>query len=127
MGNDGHKFHAWGQYPEICAGCRADKEEEAADREREHDARIAQLVGDFTKQVAEAERAVYLVHRTVSEMTSNGVYDIEMAEGAEGGDALRELEIASRALRNVRRIAKWRTGLEREFEQARAASAEETP
>ena len=122
MSDDRHKFHNFGQYPDICAGCRADKVTEAADIEAEHTARIVQLVGDFTKYTAEAQRAVYLVHRTVSEMASNAVYDIEMAESAAGADALHELETASRALRNVERIAKWRAALERE-EQARGASS----
>lgn len=92
-------------------GCRAEREAEEAEREKQHWAEIDQLTCDFMNKIEEAERAVYQTHKAVSELTSSRVYDIEMAEGSEGGDALRELDIAATALRHVRRIARWRRDL----------------
>lgn len=108
---DGHEFHAWGQYPEFCAKCRAEIAEYQADTEREHAAVIDSLTANFAAQSAAASKAVYDTRHTLAELTSPKVYDIELAEGAEGTDALADLDAALRLLRNVERIATWRRSL----------------
>ena len=104
-----HDLHMMdGDYKSWCGPCRVLREADERELETQHWAEIDSLTCEFASKVEEAIRAVYETHRAVAELTGNRVYDVEMAEGSEGGDALRELDAAAFALRNVRRIAKWR-------------------
>ncbi|MCW2899996.1 MAG: hypothetical protein JWO67_2261 [Streptosporangiaceae bacterium] len=69
------------------------------------------LVGQLTDGLSTAERGIRLAATAVESLTGNAVYDIELAEGPEGSDARDDLQAAIRLLRNVNRIAQWRTGL----------------
>jgi hypothetical protein len=102
--------HGWAEYPHFCGDCKAQQDEEAADRERGHAATIDQLASSFFEQAHEALSALNALHQTVTRMASNEVYDVEMAEGP-AGDVLADLETVSRTLRHVGRIARWRRDL----------------
>lgn len=115
--SDGHKFHGWAEHPDFCTACRAQRDEEAADRERERDAEIDRLTCDFQRLAHEALAAVNDLQGTVDRMTSNQVYDIEMAEGTAGADVLADLETVARTLRHVKRIANWRREVELKVER----------
>jgi hypothetical protein len=69
------------------------------------------LIGQMTDGVNMAERGLILAATSVGRLMGNDVYDIELAEGSQGPDAQDDLQAALRLLRNVRRIAEWRTGL----------------
>ena len=105
--SDSHRFHGHGEY-EFCPDCRAERAEDAAGAEADNVAEIDRLTCDFADSVIAAKRAVWAAQVAVKALLSDQVYDVEMAEGAAGGDALYELEAAERALRNAERIAKWR-------------------
>jgi hypothetical protein len=79
-------------------------------REAQNEADIDRLTCDFANGVREAETAVSEALAAVGVLVSNEVYDVELAEGPEGDDAIRELGLAANALRNAGRIAKWRRG-----------------
>ena len=111
MSDDGHVYHTWAQYPQRCAKCRAQLAEQQADDERIHTDAIRSLTLTFTENAREATAVVYNLRRTLAELMSPQVYDIELAEGAEGADALADLDAALRLLRNVERIATWRRNL----------------
>lgn len=105
-----HKYHGHGEHPSFCAACKNELATGEAEAQAARDAHIDSLTCNFVTLAEEAERAVYQLRGTVSEMIE--AYDVEMAEGSEGTDALRELETAAAALRHVRRIAQWRRDLE---------------
>lgn len=98
----------------VCTGCA-----ECEEREREEqNARYSdELVARLAGKVAEALAAAYQAGGVVRELSSNQVYDIELAEGVAGADLFAELEDATRHLRNAERIVKWRMDLFKEDEQ----------
>ena len=98
-------FHSW------CPACIAQKEQDAADRDKENAAEIDRLTCDFAGWVDDALNHAREAHGAVEKLVSNQVYDVEMAEGPEGADALAELDTALRALRNAKRIADWRRSM----------------
>jgi hypothetical protein len=106
-----HDMHLLSGYQSYCAECVAQREADEAEREQQNDNEIDRLTCEFANKTAEAARAVFEAHRAVTALVSNSVYDIELAEGWDGPDALHELEVAARALRNAERIAKWRRDL----------------
>jgi hypothetical protein len=78
--------------------------------ELDHAAAIDRETCEFAAQVEEATRAVATALKAAGALAGE-LYDIEMAEGPQGRDALLELETAARALRNAQRIADWRRDL----------------
>lgn len=108
--NGSHGFHGFGEYP-FCAECRAEKAEEAKAREAENAADIDRLTCNFANDVDEALAATFRTRQAVAALVSDQVYDIELAEGASGADALAELDTALRALRNAKRISDWRRSI----------------
>lgn len=85
----------------ICTGCTECEERE---RELAHDQYIDYLVKMLDESVRDAAATVGNATKWLQELTSPAVYDIELTEGADGGDALDDLAAAARLLRNVRRI-----------------------
>lgn len=77
----------------------------------DHESYIESLNGDLSDHIQAALRAVTDATRVLRELTSNPVYDVELAEGTEGADADAELATAARALRNVARIVAERNRL----------------
>lgn len=92
----------------ICTGCGECEERE---REEAHGRYIDQLVQALAGEVGEALSSAFRAERSLSELRSNQVYDIELTEGGAGGDMLDELRDAGRHLRNAKRIIEWRIGL----------------
>lgn len=117
MHNPGHKYHGYAALPAICVDCADERREQAAAIELDHNAQIDNLVDTFPRQAEAAVAAVAKVRRTLSDLVSDCVYDIELAEGP-GGDALHELDTALRSLRHVQRIAYDRRRLLTEKEGA---------
>jgi hypothetical protein len=100
-----HKFHGWEQYPDTCRICKFTHDEDVKAREAEHDAEIDRLTCNLVDQVGSAAIHVTQAQVVIGMLISDGVYDIEFAEGDDGPDAIAELMTAARALRNVERIA----------------------
>lgn len=103
MSSADHPSHA-SRFDEDCTECI----DGWARAELEH---VEGLTRDFSSRTEEALRAATLARTAIAQLISNKVYDVELAEGAEGGDAIRELDAATAALRNVKRIAKVRRDL----------------
>ena len=78
---------------------------------RQQDEAIGRLSRDFSDQVSDALKSAREARAAVAELVSPRVYDVELAAGAGGDDALAELDGALRHLRNAARIAKWRRSL----------------
>lgn len=81
-----------------------------SDEERDAVAEIDWLTCLFAES-AEAAIAQAGQARGALEKLTGAVYDVELAEGADGEDALAELDDALRHLRNAARIAKHRRSL----------------
>jgi hypothetical protein len=77
-------------------------------QEAQNEADIDRLTCAFANSVRYAEVAVSEALAAVGALVSNEVYDVELAEGPDGEDAIRELGRAANAIRNAGRIAKWR-------------------
>jgi hypothetical protein len=73
----------------------------------DNDIEIDMLTCEFVNKVEEALAAVTAAQKAVARLVSNQVYDIEMAEGPQGRDAIYELDAAARAAacRADRRLA----------------------
>jgi uncharacterized UBP type Zn finger protein len=69
---------------------------------------IENLVARLAEQIKDIETATYKADRTLAELMSNEIYDVEFAETSLGGDAKAELEEITRKLRNVERIVEIR-------------------
>lgn len=95
----------------ICTGCAECEERE---REEYHAGYIADLVASLDQKVADALTATNHADGGLRELTSNRVYDVELAESTVGADMLAELADAARHLRNAKRIIEWRVGLFKE-------------
>jgi hypothetical protein len=106
-GKPGHKPCGHGICPlcDICLEC------EAREREEAHANYIAVLVKDLGQHVDDALSELAKASWTLLELTSNEVYDIELAESSDGADALADLEDAARAARRARRIVRDRQRL----------------
>lgn len=95
LGIDGECPHAPGRNPEDCDSCW---------RDADNIAEIASLNESARTALAEAERRLSCTRSDIAELVSSRVYDIELAEGTSGADALAELDRALLSLRHVRRI-----------------------
>jgi len=95
----------------ICTGCAECEERE---REEAHGKYIDHLVQVLAGEIGEALSFAGRAERSLRELRSNQVYDIELAEGGAGADMLAELQDAARHLRNAERIIKWRIDLFKE-------------
>jgi hypothetical protein len=82
-----------------------------AEREREHDERLVELVNGLVPQIDAAMTATRKALAAVMELQGSGVYDVEMAESADGDDAERTLDAVLVHLRAVMRIAVHRKAL----------------
>jgi hypothetical protein len=91
--------------PKTCEGCA---------KEKEHDQYIAYLTKMLAEAVGDARRGAANADSRIRELIGLAVYDIEMAEGWEGADALADLKAADRLLRNVERIVRERLRLLKE-------------
>lgn len=88
-----------GIHPQQCDQCWGDAENASE---------IATLIARADDALAKALLATGAARRAVEELTSSRVYDIELAEGTEGPDAVAELERAALSLRHAHRIIAWR-------------------
>ena len=77
-----------------CAGCQSDIR---------HGQYIDTLNKRLEEQIQGIATAIHQAMRTLDELNSNEVYDIEWAEGSIGGDARDELQEMLRKVRNVAR------------------------
>jgi hypothetical protein len=119
-----HDFHDAHNRPAPgCKECSAERAEQQTAVAVDNLAEIDSLTCDFANKVGEARQAAWVAYKAVEHLISNQVYDIEMAEGP-GGDALHELEVAARALRNAERIATWRRDLMLKVDMTAAAGVE---
>jgi hypothetical protein len=85
----------------ICAGCReCEQEAEYA----LHDAEIRDLIATADGALVRALTATGQARGAIEDLISNRVYDIELAEGSEGPDAVAELLRAALSLRHAHRI-----------------------
>lgn len=84
-----------GVNPQRCEECWADAENAAE---------IRQLVASADDALAKALIATGTARRAIEELCSSRVYDIELAEGTEGPDAVAELERAALSLRHAHRV-----------------------
>jgi hypothetical protein len=103
-----HKGHGHAEYPQFCPLCRDDQDEWQADIEADHAAEIDGLTCTLALAADDAERVIAQALGALTELVSDRVYDIELAEGSDGADAKAELEAAARAIRHVKRIAAHR-------------------
>lgn len=90
--------------PKACDECAA---------EESHDLYIAQLVQALDGDIASALQFVSGATTSLLELRGPA-YDIELAEGWDGSDAMTDLGDAAKLLRNVQRIARERLRLLRE-------------
>jgi hypothetical protein len=97
-----------------CVHCRAPADCDECETERAHRKVIESLVANLDLFANEALANVAKADAALRELTSNHVYDIELAEGADGPDGLAELADADRHLRNVCRIVRERKRLLKE-------------
>lgn len=95
----------------ICDGCPGCEERQ---RDEENGRLIAGLVRTLDRSVAQALAEVHKAGAMLMQLTSNEVYDVELAETSSGTDALGELDEAARHLRNTARIVSERQRLLRE-------------
>lgn len=79
--------------------------------EQERDALVDTLVCETGEALLSAQSFAEEAGRKLRELTSNAVYDVELAEGYTGRDALSELDDALRSLRNAERIIAARARL----------------
>ena len=91
-----------------CPHFRNPSDCDSCETEAQNAANIDHLVRQFPELVASAQRAIFEVQRTLDELVSNHVYDVELAESVKGKDAEGDLSTASRLLRNVALLADWR-------------------
>lgn len=117
-----HDMHLLSGPVSWCTECQEQRAADEAEAARANLADMDRLTCDFANKVNEAKQAVWLAHQAVTELISDMVYDIEMAEGP-GGDALHELDVAARALRNAERIAKWRRDLMLQVDMSAASTS----
>lgn len=87
--------------------------------DQEHGDYIATLVRETGEALLSALSYAAQAYAKVEELMSDGVYDVEIAEG-NGGDALAELDDAKRSLRNAKRIIAMRAALFPEEEKSDA-------
>lgn len=73
-------------------------------REAERDTEITDLVAKADNALVQALKATGQARTAIEELISNRVYDIELAEGPGGGDAVDELRQAGLSLRHAQRI-----------------------
>ena len=88
-----------GKSPAECDQCCADAENATE---------IRRLILRADDMLAVAMKATGQARSAIEELTSSRVYDIELAENAEGQDAVAELERAGLSLRHAHRIIAWR-------------------
>ena len=96
-------------------GCEHFRDPQNCDRcedERARDKVIESLLVNLDLFVNEARANIRKAVRELRELTSDHVYDIELAEGFDGEDGLEELAAADRHLRNAYRIVRERRRLE---------------
>ncbi len=104
-------FHGHAQYPQFCARCKAELDEQATAAEDYNAVEINYWVDALITAATEAGKHINLARAAIGRLTSDQVYDIEFAEAAEGDDVSTELENAALSLRHVARIAKARKAL----------------
>lgn len=80
------------------------------DLEADRAVQIEYLVKKAQESTADAITAAGKAAKALAELTGQ-VYDIELAEGPEGSDALSDMAEASKRLRNVSRILDHRRSL----------------
>lgn len=106
-----------------CPHVRNREECEDCWRDADNAAEIRDLIAKADAALGQAVQAVYQAHSAIDELRSDRVYDIELAEGGDGADAVTELEQAARSLRHARRIIAARKRIEAEW-AAKAAGTE---
>lgn len=74
-----------------------------------HNRRIEERAGQLPEQIQAASGAALEAHLNLTVL--HQMNDVDLFDGAEGGDALHEIEQAMRHLRNARRIAERRAEL----------------
>lgn len=103
-----------------CDGC------DPCETEAQRSSEIGRQVRELPGLIGEAGHVVGKIQAAFGRLTGD-LYDIELAEGAAGADALRKLRDIQDQLRDVRRIADARWTLEREYEIAFAAADPDVP
>lgn len=92
-------WHNLGLSPEDCDQCQSDAVNASE---------IAGLIRKADDMLAVAMKATGQARAAIEELAGSRVYDIELAEGAEGRDAVAELERAALSLRHAHRVIAWR-------------------
>ena len=96
---------------ESCPHMRRPQDCEDREREEAHGRYIEILVRNASDRIEAALYDAAKAVKDIRELMSNEVYDIELAESADGADAIADLDDAARSLRRARRIIRDRQRL----------------